>query len=31
MASRFGLDAEPGVHNGKIVWFELEWSDLDPA
>jgi anti-sigma regulatory factor (Ser/Thr protein kinase) len=28
MASRFGLAEEPGEHNGKVVWFELEPSDL---
>jgi anti-sigma regulatory factor (Ser/Thr protein kinase) len=31
LSSRFGLDDEPGVHDGKIVWFEVEWSDLDVA
>jgi anti-sigma regulatory factor (Ser/Thr protein kinase) len=29
LASRFGLADEPGVWNGKIVWFELELDNLD--
>jgi anti-sigma regulatory factor (Ser/Thr protein kinase) len=28
MASRFGLADEPGIWNGKIVWFELDRADL---
>jgi anti-sigma regulatory factor (Ser/Thr protein kinase) len=28
LASRFGLTDELGVHNGKIVWFELDGADL---
>jgi anti-sigma regulatory factor (Ser/Thr protein kinase) len=28
MASRFGLADEPGILNGKIVWFELDLADL---
>lgn len=28
MASRFGLSDEPGEWNGKIVWFELDYSDF---
>jgi anti-sigma regulatory factor (Ser/Thr protein kinase) len=28
LASRFGLADEPGVWSGKIVWFELDWTDL---
>ena len=28
LSSRFGLADEPGVRNGKVVWFELDWDDL---
>jgi anti-sigma regulatory factor (Ser/Thr protein kinase) len=28
LASRFGLDDEPGEWEGKIVWFELDPADL---
>jgi anti-sigma regulatory factor (Ser/Thr protein kinase) len=28
LASRYGLADEPGVWNGKIVWFELEFDNL---
>jgi anti-sigma regulatory factor (Ser/Thr protein kinase) len=28
LASRFGLAEEPGVWNGKIVWFELDLDGL---
>jgi hypothetical protein len=28
LASRFGLDDEPGERKGKIVWFELDPGDL---
>src|SRR5579862_3293966 len=30
LSSRFGLADEPGVREGKIVWFELDQTDLDP-
>ena len=29
LSSRFGLHDEPGVHNGKVVWFEIEWTELE--
>jgi len=29
LASRFGLSDEPGAQNGKVVWFELEWIELE--
>jgi anti-sigma regulatory factor (Ser/Thr protein kinase) len=29
MSSRFGLADEPGVRNGKVVWFELDATNLD--
>ncbi len=28
LATRFGLDDEPGEWDGKIVWFELDPTDL---
>jgi anti-sigma regulatory factor (Ser/Thr protein kinase) len=28
LSSRFGLADEPGVRNGKIVWFEIDWTDF---
>jgi anti-sigma regulatory factor (Ser/Thr protein kinase) len=28
LASRFGLDDEPGEWDGKVVWFELDPADL---
>jgi len=28
LASRFGLDDEPGHWDGKILWFELDPADL---
>jgi anti-sigma regulatory factor (Ser/Thr protein kinase) len=31
LSSRFGLDVEPGVWNGKIVWFEIDPKDLEFA
>ena len=27
LATRFGLDDEPGVRDGKVVWFETELND----
>ncbi len=29
LANRFGLDDEPGIWNGKIVWFELEAAPVE--
>jgi anti-sigma regulatory factor (Ser/Thr protein kinase) len=31
MSSGFGLAEEPGIWNGKIVWFELDVADLGRA
>jgi anti-sigma regulatory factor (Ser/Thr protein kinase) len=34
LSSRFGLADEPGVSNGKVVWFELDATEpdvLEPA
>jgi anti-sigma regulatory factor (Ser/Thr protein kinase) len=28
LASRVGLDDEPGASNGKVVWFELDDADI---
>jgi anti-sigma regulatory factor (Ser/Thr protein kinase) len=28
LASRFGLDDDPGAWGGKVVWFELDVADL---
>ena len=28
LATRFGLHDEPGIWNGKIVWFEIDPGDL---
>ena len=30
LSTRFGLSDEPGVREGKIVWFELDATELDP-